>query len=300
MNNNQVNNLNQVNTNAQMPTFNNQVNMPQQVNQAYSQAYNQTMQQQVNYNNVNNQVNFPKKKKNILAIILFIVCLGLLIYIYISYTNNKKTISNMMYECTPIDKKEEELDINSNFVLDLYSKVYTNMKEDSVILNNFSSDVVKLYFAIRQVPNNKINYNSNCNLFDNLSMQNYTCYDSKFTPKSIKENDVQIEIDKLFGEDISVVNQNVQLGNVCMGGYQYIASRGEFVEGDCSKSYIVQYTATKKLTKAKAYDGYIELYESVEYKNVPKELGLQSGTYIYKFKLDSNYNFIFVDKTRQG
>ena len=43
-------------------------------------------------------------------------------------------------------------------------------------------------------------------------------------------------IKKLYGENTSIPFTNIQLGNTCIGGYQYIPSRGEFVQGLCNGS----------------------------------------------------------------
>ncbi len=242
-------------------------------------------------------VEAPKKKKNFvpLLLVLVIILIGIIIFLV---QKNKADVSRLKFECSPVGYKEEaKLDLSSTLVQDLYSKVKTNIKEDlaSVEFN----DSMKLYLAFRQLGQDKI-YASNCNLFSNTAMEPYTCPDLvQFAPMAFKEETMQLELKKLFGEDVNIANNNVQLGNSCIGGYQYIAERGEYVKGYCEEQPATIFRAEKKLTEVKSYGNYITLTEDVKYignqdATVPDYL--VSGTYVYTFKLDTNYNYIYINK----
>ena len=159
---------------------------------------------------------------------------------------------------------------------------------------------MKLYLAYRQIPNNKI-YDSNCNLFNNTAMNSYICEENlEFSPKAFKEETLQLEYKKLFGEDQEFVNGNIQLGNSCIGGYQYISERGEYVEGYCKEVSTTSYSVNKTLTDAYVQGDTITIKEKVRYyssEQVPEEL--KNGVYVYTFKLDNNYNYVYISKTME-
>lgn len=252
---------------------------------------------QVPKNQKNNQK--EKKKRNKLAIFLFLIILGLGAYIAFSYQKNQMLFSKMRADCTPVSttQGEKELDLNSTIVKDLYSKVATNIREDLVTVN--LDETMKRYLAYRQIPHKKI-YDSNCNLFNNTNMEPYVCAENTtFMPKAFKEDTLNVEIKKLFGEQTTLPKANVQLGKTCIAGYQYIAARGEYVEGYCKEEPTTQYRATKKLIKATSRQSTIILKEAVKYHGADKlslPEHLRSGTYIYTFKLDTNYNYIYISK----
>ena len=180
---------------------------------------------------------------------------------------------------------------------DLYGKISTNIREDvgSVELN----DQLKLYLAFRQIANSDL-YDSNCNKFSGTSMEPFTCEKTAtFVPKAFKEDILMIEVKKLFGEDTNIEHQNVQLGNTCIGGYQYIKERGEYVQGQCQSTGATLYRVEKELISATSTESTIVLTEKVKYYgteslNLPSRL--VSGTYKHIFKLDMNYNYIYISK----
>ena len=68
----------------------------------------------------------------------------------------------------------------------------------------------------------------------------------------------------------------------------------------CGTNTATSYKVTKKLTKATSNRNTIILTEEVQYhENDGIELPatLKSGYYYYTFRLDMNYNYIFIDKT---
>lgn len=240
-----------------------------------------------------------KKKGSILPVLLVLVILGLIGYIVFSNMNHNKEIIKLKEECTPVSTSGEtkELDLNSTIVHDLYSKVKTNIRED---LANFDYDEeMKLYLAYRQLANNKI-YNSNCNYFNDTKMYAFSCKESSnFKPTAFKEEDLVVEYKKLFGETSIVVHDDIQLANSCLGGYQYIAQRGEYVKGECGELSTTTFKVEKELVKATSTESTIVLYEKVKFygsegKEYPEKL--KSGTYKYTFKLDQNYNYVFMNR----
>lgn len=240
-----------------------------------------------------------KKEKPIVTILLLVVIAGLLFFISYLYSNHQNEIAKLKYECTPISTSgiEKELNLDSTIVQDLYSKVKTNIRED--LANSELNDEMKLYLAYRQMPTEKI-YESNCNLYNNAKMEPYTCKETlEFTPLAFKEENLTLEVKKLFGESTNLQHDDIQLGISCIGGYQYIAERGEYVQGKCPQIENVVFRADKKLIKATSQESTITLYESVKYsatsgKELPEKL--VSGTYKYTFRLDMNYNYIYVNK----
>ena len=243
------------------------------------------------------QKNTKQKKsgnKTLLILFLILIIGGMGYYIYTDY---QKDLKNKCSPLVPTNNKTKELDINSTIVQDLYSKVKTNIRED--IASNEINDQMKLYLAYRQIPENKI-YESNCNLFNNNIMPSVQCEKSAgFVPNAFKEEDLKLEYIKLFGEDVELQNNNIQLGNSCIGGYQYIAERGEYVQGSCNNEAQTLYNVEKKLISATATNDTITLKEKVRYYG-SESLDidrLKNGIYVYQFKLDNNYNYIYVNRT---
>lgn len=241
-----------------------------------------------------------RKKKNVLAWFFFLLIILLSGYNYYMMQQHKLVVAKIKDECSPVstDKGEKELALDSTIVQDLYSKVATNIREDLASSN--LDDQMKLYLAYRQVPNRKI-YESNCNLFSKTAMEPYICTETAaFSPDAFKEETLQVEVKKLFGETTNILNANIQLGKTCIGGYQYIAERGEYVKGYCLEEQTTQYRVTKKLVGATSNKSTITLKEEVKYYGaeqlkIPENL--RSGIYVYKFKLDTNYNYVYVSKT---
>ncbi len=240
-----------------------------------------------------------KKRGGKLTFIFILIIIGLVAYIYYSSKNYMIVLRQLQYECSPIqgDKKEIDLDLNSTLVKDLYSKVSTNIRED--LAQPQFNDQMKLYLAYRQILD-KDKYDSNCNLFSPVSMEPYRCEESTaFVPKAFKEETLRHEFRKLFGENTDISLQNIQLGNSCLVGYQYISDRGEFVQGFCNQQTATSYKATKTLVEAKSMGATIVLIEEVKYhenERMPLPDYLKSGTYKYTFRLDMNYNYVFLDK----
>ena len=238
-----------------------------------------------------------KKKGGFFVKLLLLVVIGLGGYIYWTDMQHKALISKMEYECTPVSATEgKKLELDSTIVQDLYGKVYTTLREDLALFD--LNDQLKLYLAFKQIPVGKF-YESNCNYFSNTAMEPFTC-NANFTPLAFKEEDLKLEVKKLFGKDVELPLTNINLGNgSCLGGYQYIPDRGEFVQGYCGSRNATSYKMEKELIDAYSQEAYITLKEKVRYigaEGNPIPEHLRSGTYIYTFKLDMNYNYIFVSK----
>lgn len=240
----------------------------------------------------------PKKKKRgfkIFIFLLVLLVLGMGAYIIYDYMKDLKR-----GECSLLvasDNSLRELDINSSIVEELYDKVKTNIRED-VAYNTFD-DTLKLYLAYRQIPISDF-YDSNCNLYNSNEMSNFTCSDaSSFVPKAFKVETLEREVKKLFGDDVSIPNQNIVLGTSCYGGYQYIPERGEYVQGYCSEVPITTYNVDKELISATVQGDTITLKEKVRYysANGIATDRLQNGIYVYTFKLDNSYHYAYVNRS---
>lgn len=309
MNNNGVNN-NQINSGVN----NNQIN-PGVNNNQINPNTNMSVQQIINQQNTPNQtvnnVNTPPVNRNVqdvkiikqksrMAPFLFMLLLLLGAYTLYSNLDNKKIIEDLTYNCTPISSKNEDssLDVNSTLVKDLYSKVYTTVRED--VAQPEWNDTMRIYLAYRQITENK-KYDSNCNLFNQTAMPSYTCeVTTDFTPKAFKQSDLEVEWKKLFGENTPFTNANIKLDYDCIGGYQYIADRQEYVQGRCSANKASKVKATKKLESATSNGNTITLKESVSYEGTDSSTVsdyLKSGYYYYNFRLDMNYNYVLVNRT---
>lgn len=303
MNNNGVNN-NQINPNTNTSINQNMTNTNMSVQQIINQQ--STLSQTQNNINTNQPLNRNVqdvkiiKQKSKLTPILFILLLLLGAYTLYSNLDNKKIIENLTYNCTPISSKNEDssLDINSTLVKDLYSKVYTTVRED--VAQPEWNDTMRIYLAYRQITENK-KYDSNCNLFNQNAMPSYSCeVTTDFVPKAFKQSDLEIEWKKLYGENTPLAFTNIKLDYDCIGGYQYIADRQEYVQGRCSASKASKVKATKKLESATSNGNTITLKESVTYEGTDSsEVAdyLKSGYYYYNFRLDMNYNYVLVNRT---
>ena len=144
-------------------------------------------------------------------------------------------------------------------------------------------------------------YDSNCNLFSNGNMEPYTCEVSTlFVPKAFKREALELEWKKLFGETTPMPRINAHLQNGCVGGFEYIAERDEYVQGYCKNPPTTTIKVKKKLTEAVTSNNTIILTEEVEYYGTDKVKVpdyLVSGTYYYTFRLDMNYNYVLISKT---
>ena len=244
----------------------------------------------------------PEKKKiNLTPILLLLVVILIVVIIYTN-NNNQKIIASLKYNCTPITSKNEtKLDLNSTLVQDLYSKVKTNIRED--LANPNFDDSKKLYLAYRQIKEHD-KYDTNCDYFSPTAMEPYTCeVSTRFVPKAFKEETLQLEIKKLFGEETNIPLSNIQLGRNCIGGYQYIEDRKEFVEGYCKEKIATSFKVTKTLKEAKSTRNTIILKEEVKYHENEKLTlpeSLKSGIYIYTFRIDMNYNYVLIDRTYES
>lgn len=238
----------------------------------------------------------PKNKFVPLLLFVIILLIGACGFLWFS---NQQNMAMMQAKCTPVSTSGEtkELDLDSTIVRDLYGKVSTNIREDvgGVELN----DQLKMYLAYRQIAVSDI-YDSNCNKFSATAMEPFICEKTAtFIPKAFKEETLQVELKKLFGEDTNIANQNIQLGTSCIGGYQYIPERGEYVQGQCGSTGATLYRVEKELIGATSTESTIVLTEKVKYYgtealDLPSRL--VSGTYKYTFRLDMNYNYIYVSK----
>ena len=249
-----------------------------------------------------------KKKKNpnggvsSLSVLLFLVVVGLGVYIFYSNSLYKSNLAHLEYNCTPVSSYQEDkqLDLNSTIVVELYNKVKTSIREDYAQPD--FNDTMKLYLAFRQIPEHKF-YSSNCNMFKDTTMEPYKCDGRLFTPKAFKAEDLEHEIKVLFGEETNIPLANVKLQNNCIGGYAYIPERGEFVEGKCDVNTATSFKADKKLKEAWTNRNTVTLVEEVKYIESEKmELPdyLKSGTYYYTFRLDMNYNYVLISKTYES
>lgn len=241
----------------------------------------------------------PVREKNILARFLLLIVLIMGAYIGYSKYSNMNTINKLNSLSSPITTlgEEKELPLDNPVVLDLYSKVKTNIRED--IAESTLNESLKMYLAFRAIPHDKI-FESNCEGFDNSQMIPFTCNSAdKKTPNAFKKESLLVEYTKLFGEKEDFQYTNIQIGRNCIGGYQYIESRNEYVQGFCTTQAATIYKADKKLVKATSKESIITLEESVYYsanegQAIPDTL--KNGTYIYTFKLDKNYNYIYISK----
>lgn len=228
--------------------------------------------------------------------IIIVILIGVIIYLVLS---NNRSIQELRFECSPISSSstEKKIDINSTIVQDLYNKVKTNIRED--IAQPEWNDKMRIYLAYRQITENN-KYDSNCNLFDSNKMEPYTCFQSStFSPLAFTADTLRHEWKMLYGEDTEMPLINVKLENSCIGGYEYIPKRDEYVQGYCEYQAAPLIKVNKKLVEASVIRNTLILKEEVRYIenekiNLPSYL--VSGDYYYTFKLDMNYNYVFVSK----
>ena len=262
---------------------------------------------------VNNQINTDDNKVKVpdktnkkispIILILIVIIMGLGGFIYINNLRHQKEIDHLKEECSPVSSADgtKLLDISSTVVQDLYNKVKTNIRED--VANFELNDEMKLYLAYRQIPINKI-YNSNCDNFIDSKMVSFTCHERiDFVPKAFRAESLMLELKKMFGDNIVISHDDIQLSTSCLGGFQYIPERGEYVEGECSLYPTTSFKVEKELIRAESTEKEIILYEMVKYsgaegKEYPDRL--KNGTYRYIFKLDVNYNYIYINKEYVG
>lgn len=248
-------------------------------------------------------VDKTKKKINPAILILILIIVGLGAFIYINNLGHQKEINRLKDECSPVSSSDgtKLLDISSTVVQTLYNKVKTNIRED--VANFELNDEMKLYLAYRQIPVNKI-YNSNCDNFIDGKMVSFTCHERiDFIPKAFREESLMLELKRMFGDNIIINHDDIQLSASCLGGFQYIPERGEYVEGECSSYPTTSFKVEKELIRAESTEKEIILYEMVKYsgaegKEYPDKF--KNGTYKYTFKLDVNYNYIYISKEYVG
>jgi hypothetical protein len=242
----------------------------------------------------------PKKKSNAgLIVFLILIILGCAAYIYYDKNYLEKSLMN---NCPKLKLTNGDLTLKTTdtLVVNLYNRVVTTAKED--LADNTLDDAMKLYLAYRNMPNYLL-YDSNCNLFDSGNMLPFTCDDSVKIPKAFKAESLQNELKMLFGESTTIANKNITLGSSCLGGYEYIDARGEYVEGTCSEVPTTPLSATKKLASAYQKDDEIILKEVVDYYGTTDQTLLTNypdGTYIYTFKLDAtNNDYVYISKVKE-
>ena len=238
-----------------------------------------------------------KKKSKAGLIFTILIILGLAGGIYYFYDQNVKLKDYYEHNYSPLNSKEEkDLELDSFIVTDLYNRFKTSAKED-YLERDFNSNTMKLYFGIRNVSS-KDYVESNCNLFNNTQMKYVTCKDDEYTPFAIDEDVLKLKLVELYGDNNGIQLGNIQLGNSCYGGFQYIADREQFVKGHCNSSVIALIDATKELYKATTKESEIKIYEKVRYFTTATDVPeyLRSGKYVYTFTLDPNYNYILKSK----
>ena len=243
-----------------------------------------------------------KRKKKFKASVIFIlviiiILLGAVLF-FIKTTSDRK-IEELKYTCSPIDEKKEStnIDVNSTLVQSLYSRVVTSVRED--LAQPEFNDTMKIYLAYRQIPEYD-KYETNCTGFDKLKMEPYKCEKSStFTPKGFTRKTLELKWKELFGEMTPMPKINIKLQNACVGGYEYIPNRDEYVEGTCKMNTSGAYKVSKELIEAKYSNNMIVLTEQVNYsgqENMVLPDYLKSGKYFYTFRLDMNYNYVLVSK----
>ena len=247
--------------------------------------------------------NIPQKKQKSFRFPFFWIFIVALLGGYLYYTNYvyKRTVDELKYRCSPVSvsKTEVALDVNSTLVQSLYKKVATSIREDYAQPD--WDNTMKLYLAYRMMPD-YLKYESNCNMYNISSMKPYECEVKDFTPLAFKKEDFELYWKELFGEETELVLDNIKLRNSCIGGYQYIPEREEFVQGYCASQTAVSFKVDKKLVEAVTTRNTIILKEEVQYHgNEQMHLPdyLVSGTYYYTFRLDMNYHYVLVSKVYQ-
>ena len=231
-------------------------------------------------------------------LLLVILCLGGACYFFNKQKND--TISYYKNEYSPINAGEEiKLEVDSALVLNLYNKVSTTVLED--IANPEFDTTLKRYLSYRNLATNEI-YSSNCNLFKTSGLKFYKCDDEEIVPKAFKEESLILKYKELFGDEYVIDHASIQLGDTCLGGYEYIAERREYVQGKCTRRDKDLVKVEKELESATSTENIIKINEKVRYIKAGGEIPsyLKNGVYTYTFRLDKNFNYIFVSKEFVG
>ena len=239
-----------------------------------------------------------QKRKLSLTPLFLIIIVALIGYMIYTKNDSANELNELKYQniVTNTNGDKVELDKKSTLIQDLYTKVATTVRED--IANPNLDDEMKRYLAYRQINSNKI-YESQCNLFDQNKIYSYKCDDKEFKPNAFKEETLDLEIKKIFGENSEVEKGNIQLGRQCIGGYEYIAERGEYVQGQCLENSAVTISVKKEIISAYRINDEIVIEEETKYisgnkGDIPSIL--KDGIYIYTFKLDTNLNYAYISK----
>ncbi len=237
-----------------------------------------------------------KKKSHLGLVLSILIILGLCGACYMLYQKSVDTETFYKHKYSPINKGEEvKLDINSTLVQDLYHRFETTEKED-YYGRDLNDNKYKLYIALRNISYNDY-ISSNCNLFDDSAMPFTTC-PKGFTPKAIDQEVLFNKLKVLYGDNHNIPIVNIQLGNSCLGSFQYVKRRKQFVEGKCHSEAKSMINVEKELLSAVSNGPNIYLREKVRYFTttvaVPKYL--KNGIYKYTFRLDENFNYVFENK----
>ena len=240
----------------------------------------------------------PKRRRLSLTPLFLIIIVALIGYMIYTKNDAANEVDELKYQniVTNTNGDKVELDIKSTLIQDLYTKVATTVRED--IANPNLDDEMKRYLAYRQINSNMI-YESQCNLFDQNKIYSYKCDDKEFKPNAFKEETLDLEIKKIFGENSEVEKGNIQLGRQCIGGYEYIAERGEYVQGQCLENNAVTISVKKEIISAYRINDEVVIEEETKYisgnkGDIPSIL--KDGIYIYTFKLDTNLNYAYISK----
>lgn len=237
-----------------------------------------------------------KKVSNKATIFLLLVIICLFGACYYFNKEKNDTINYYKNEYSPINSKEEvKLDVDSVLVQSLYNKIKTDVLED--VANPNFDDNLKRYLSYRNLTTDDI-YASNCNLFKTSEMRFFKCDDKTFTPNAFKEETLIRKYKEIFGEEYVIPHGSIQLGTTCIGGYEYIAERKEYVQGKCTRVDKDLVDVEKTIDSATSTEDIIKINELVRYYKAGGDIPnyLKNGMYTYTFKLDKNYNYIFVNK----
>ena len=250
-------------------------------------------------NNTNAQVAptivYKKVKNNATVFLLLVIlCLGGACY----YFNKEKNDTIYYYKnlYSPINSSEEKkLDNDSAIVLNLYNRVKTSGMED--VANPNFDDNLKRYLAYRNLTTNDI-YPSNCNLFKTSDLKFFDCDDKTYIPNAFNEESLLLKYIEIFGDEYLISHASIQLGNSCLGGYEYIPERKEYVQGKCSRSDKELIKAEKSIESVTSTEDVIKINETVRYIKAGMDVPdyLKNGIYTYTFKLDKNFNYRFISK----
>lgn len=251
---------------------------------------------------VNNKIEENINNKIILGV-ASVVLLILSIFICYNKFNNKKDITPKNDE---ISDKEETLDINSNFVKEIYNLIKVN---ESIIDSHDYHDVVgnaeytskdmedeyRVYYGYRQVSEKYLKNTKSCKDFKNIDFGNYTCGSSSNNKKNeniaivLDEKFLKENVEKIFGKDSykSVKYFRTQTGNAFFydNNSKYVSA--EIGVGGSGKApqYKLQ-SATKKgdklyLTEEQTYftgDNF-EISNTVKYRLIFKKY---ESSYIFE------------------